>query len=145
MTQNVFDSIEDLVHGLSANIQVLVNVIDDPKGGSEFAKLIILETAKNTVRWADEWLKENDWKPFDDTTPKILNKQILVCGYWNERSASGEGTRWKGSIHWSTLDSGSNPKYFWMYDHALSVYDPKTSPITITHWKEFPDLPLKDE
>lgn len=38
---------------LSANIQVLVNVIEDPQGGNPLAKMIILETAKNTVKDAD--------------------------------------------------------------------------------------------
>lgn len=37
------------IQGLCANVLVLINVIKDPKGGSEIAKKIILLTAQDTV------------------------------------------------------------------------------------------------
>lgn len=48
----------DLIQGMSANIQVLMNVIKDPDGGSEMAKMMILMTADNTVSEAKETLSK---------------------------------------------------------------------------------------
>lgn len=42
----------EVVQQLSANILVLMNVIKNPDGGSEFAKMMILEVAKDTVERA---------------------------------------------------------------------------------------------
>lgn len=44
----VTDAVET-IDGLSANIEVLLNVINDPTGGSPLAKNMILMIARNTV------------------------------------------------------------------------------------------------
>ena len=47
------DEAREIIKALAVNIQVLLNVIDDPDGGSALAKMIIVETAKNTKKNAD--------------------------------------------------------------------------------------------
>lgn len=43
----------DTIVGLTANIQVLCNVIEDPEGGNPLAKMMILRVAKDTVEDAN--------------------------------------------------------------------------------------------
>lgn len=48
----------EMIRGLSANVQVLMNVIHDPNGGSPLAKSLILATAENTVEKANDLVKK---------------------------------------------------------------------------------------
>lgn len=46
----------ETIRGLSANVQVLINVIENPNGGNGIAKMGVLLVAKNTFKEADEFV-----------------------------------------------------------------------------------------
>lgn len=89
------DKIRECIEGLSANVQVLLNVIENPDGGSPLAKMMIIEIAKNTIEESKNTLAILDqqaitttpsgWKlapvePTQEMVDAALSKQDIYTG-----------------------------------------------------------------
>lgn len=70
-------SANQLIRDLAVNLQVLINVIENPAGGSALAKRVVLLTAQDMVKEAGDYLdKAGDVEPTETPDRSDIERVI---------------------------------------------------------------------